>query len=267
MSAPLALALALAASPAQAQPPAATPASPAPPTSSAPAAPPAKAPAAAPAPAPAPFAFGPPGNGNANDHKGWVDATVFVPNMRFPIDHPPAYANSQVWRSGGDKGLPKNGPQCTAQNYAYPWEDNFCEARGRGNPLCTGGTGHQGQDIRPNACIKAQTVAVAAEAGRITQIASFTVYLTADDGRVFRYLHMQMDKLMVKRGQRVERGQPIGLVSNVFYDNKGTLTPTTIHLHFEVIEPITSRGKAMRTYAPPYTSLVDAYQRLLAGQP
>ena len=229
---------------------------------------PASAPASTPAPiaspalAPAPgdFAFDPPGAAHATGGKAFTDPTIFVPRMRFPLSEPKAFANSQVYGHGGSSG--PGGGQCDSANYVYPWHDNFCEARAYTTPLCPSGTGHQGQDIRPNACVKAKTVAVAAEAGVITQIGSYTVYLTADDGRVFRYLHLQMDQLKVRKGDRVERGQPIGLVSNNFGK-----TPTTIHLHFEVKEPVTLKGKSLFTFVPPYTSLADAYQRLLSGGP
>ena len=218
------------------------------------------APSPAPAPAASDFAFDPPGSAHATGGRSFTDATIFVPDMRFPISQPKAFANSQVYGHGGASG--PGGGQCDAANYAYPWHDNFCEARGYKTPMCPSGNGHQGQDIRPSACVKARFVAVAAEPGKITQIASYTVYLTADDGRVFRYLHLQMDQLKVRKGEHVDRGQPIGFVSNNFGK-----TPTTIHLHYEVKEPKTHNGKALFTFVPPYTSLVAAYQRLLAGSP
>jgi murein DD-endopeptidase MepM/ murein hydrolase activator NlpD len=211
------------------------------------------------APPPA-FSFDPPGSAHATGGKAFTDATVFAPGMRFPIDQPKAFANSQVYGRGGASG--PGGGQCDAENYSYPWRDNFCEARAYKTPMCPSGNGHQGQDIRPNSCKKAQYLAVAAEAGRITQIGTYTVYLTADDGRLFRYLHLQMDQLKVRLGDRVERGQAIGYVSNNFGK-----TATTIHLHFEIKEPVARDGKALFTFVPPYSSLTDAYQRLLAGNP
>ena len=226
-----------------------------------PAPPPASsAPASATPAASSGFAYDPPGSAHATGGKGFSDPSLFAPGMRFPVDQPKAFANSQVYGHGGASG--PGGGQCDSANYAYPWHDNFCEARGYKTPMCPSGNGHQGQDIRPGSCVKARYLAVAAEAGKITQIATYTVYLTADDGRVFRYLHLQMDQLKVRVGDRVERGQPIGYVSNNFGK-----TPTTIHLHFEVKEPVTRKGKSLFTFVPPYTSLVDAYQRLLAGTP
>jgi murein DD-endopeptidase MepM/ murein hydrolase activator NlpD len=180
--------------------------------------------------------------------------------MRFPIAAPAAYADSQVYGHGGSNG--PGGGQCDAVNYSYPWRDNFCEARAYSTPLCPSGTGHQGQDIRPNSCKAAVYDAVAAEDGVISQIGSYTVYLSADSGRLYRYLHLQMNQLKVHVGDRVTRGQPIGLVSNNFGS-----TPTTIHLHFEIKEAVSWNGSTITTFVPPYSSVVDAYQRLLAGTP
>ena len=249
-----------------AAPPPSSPASPPAPAAPAPSTPsPASAAPAPPAPAPsAPlpygFVFNAPGSSHATGGKGFSDQTLFVPGMRFPISEPKAFANSQVYGHGGAYG--PAGGQCDAANYSYPWQDNFCEERGYKTPMCPSGNGHQGQDIRPGACVKAHFVAVAAEPGTITQIGSYTVYLTADDGRLFRYLHLQMDQLKVKKGDHVDRGQPLGFVSNNF-----DKTPTTIHLHFEVKEPVTRKGKSLFTFVSPYMSLVSAYEKLLAGSP
>jgi len=226
-----------------------------PPASSAPAAAP-----TSPAAAGSGFTHDPPGSQHATGGKAFTDPTEFAPGMRFPIDQPSAWANSQVYGHGGESG--PGGGQCDSANYSYPWHDNFCEARAYKTPLCPSGNGHQGQDIRPARCVKARYVAVAAEAGTITHIGSYTVYLTAEDGRLFRYLHLQMDQLKVRVGDHVERGEPIGLVSNNFGK-----TATTIHLHFEIKEPVTRGGKALTTFVPPYSSLIDAYRRLLAGTP
>jgi murein DD-endopeptidase MepM/ murein hydrolase activator NlpD len=216
---------------------------------------------ATPAPAPAedPF-YTPIGDLHGSGAKGYTEASQFAPGIRFPLKEPKAFANSQVYGHGGASG--PGGGQCDTANYQYPWHDNFCETRGYDTPICPAGVGHQGQDIRPNSCTKAKYVAVAAEDGTITQLGSYTVYLTAKDGRLFRYLHLQMNALKVKLGDSVQRGDPIGLVSNNFGK-----TATTIHLHFEIKEPVTEKGASLFTFVPPYSSLVDAYQRLLAGTP
>jgi murein DD-endopeptidase MepM/ murein hydrolase activator NlpD len=180
--------------------------------------------------------------------------------MRFPIEESPAFADSQVYGHGGTNG--PGGGQCDAVNYAYPWSDNFCEPRPYTTPLCPSGTGHQGDDIRPSTCKAAVHPAVAAEDGTISQIGSYTVYLSSVTGRTYLYLHMQMDQLKVHVGDHVTRGQELGLVSNNFGS-----TATTIHLHFEIKEPVTWNGSTIITRVPPYSSLVDAYQRLLAGMP
>jgi murein DD-endopeptidase MepM/ murein hydrolase activator NlpD len=197
--------------------------------------------------------------------------------MRFPVDQPKAFANSQVYGPGGDHG-PKGGWQCDGVNYAYPWQDTFCESRpgNRKNRLCPNLVGHQGQDIRPNSCVRARYMAVAAADGLITQVGPFWVMLRGEDGRVYSYLHLQMDQLKVRRGDHVVRGQPIGLVSNNFGTDKKTGKPvaTTIHLHFEIQEPavqkdgaVVAQKGASLLFVPPYSSLVDSYQRLQSGAP
>ncbi len=242
---------------------AAPPASEAPPASGLPASdalPASEAPPASSSAPPVDFSFNPPGQLHAGSGQGITDPTVYVPGMRFPIQASNAYANSQVYGHGGTSG--PGGGQCDAANYAYPWNDNFCETRAYTTPLCPSGTGHQGQDIRPNTCKAANYTAVAAEDGTITQIGSYTVYLSSSTGRTYLYLHMQMDKLKVKVGDHVTRGQALGLVSNNF-----GATATTIHLHFEIKQPVSLNGSTLVTRVPPYSSLVDAYQRLLAGTP
>jgi murein DD-endopeptidase MepM/ murein hydrolase activator NlpD len=204
------------------------------------------------------FTFDPPGHMQSGT--GVTDAHIWIPGMRFPIESPKAFANSQVYGHGGMSG--PGGGQCDAANYAYPWHDNFCEVRGYSTVLCPTGKGHQGQDIRPNSCLPATYTAVAAEPGTITQISSYIVYLTADSGRRYDYLHMQMNKLKVHVGDHVTRGQPLGLVSNNFGS-----TPTTIHLHLEIKQAVTQGGTSVVTFIPLYSSLVDAYQRMLAGTP
>lgn len=192
---------------------------------------------------------------------GYAQDTVFVPGMRFPIEEANAQANSQVYGHGGMNG--PGGAQCDAANYAFPWRDNFCETRGYSTPMCPAGTGHQGQDIRPPTCKKGVYWAVAAEAGTISAIGSYSVTLMSDSGTVFRYLHLDMKQLAVRVGDVVPRGGHIGLVSNDFND-----TPTTIHLHFEIKQSVAlPNGRTTITFVPPYTSLVDAHERLVAGTP
>ena len=197
----------------------------------------------------------------SNSGKGRVgDNYIYAPGIRFPIESAPAYINSQVYGVGGYLG-PK-GSLCDKKNYAYPWRDNYCEKRGWRMPLCNGGKGHQGVDIRTATCEKKKYYAVAVESGVITSIGKYTVKLRGTSGRSYRYLHLDSKTLKVHRGQRVRRGQRIGLVSN----NMGS-TPTSIHLHFDIRETIKIGNRSKSVYVPPYSSLVDAYKRLLSGNP
>jgi murein DD-endopeptidase MepM/ murein hydrolase activator NlpD len=129
-------------------------------------------------------------------------------------------------------------------------------------PLCPSSTGHQGNDIRGATCERGKYYAVAVEKGIITSIGSYSVYLRGESGRTYRYLHLASNSLKVKIGQRVERSQRIGLVS----DNMGS-TSTSIHLHFDVKETLLVGGQAQTLFVPIYTSLVDSYTRLLLGKP
>jgi len=217
----------------------------------------------------------------ADSGSGYTDTSNWAPGICFPLSQTPDFADSQVYDPGGDH-YPNHHPtaanpnpvsdQCDPTNYSYPWRDNFCEARDWVNPMCSGGTGHQGQDIRPTTC-KANTYwAVAAEDGVITQIGSYTVAVTGSGSphRIFRYLHMQLSSIQVKLGDHVVRGQKLGLVSNNLGISNGKQQYTTIHLHFEVRIAQTETLPdgtvlAANTFVPPYTSLVDAYQRKLAG--
>ena len=192
-----------------------------------------------------------PGGGSLRVGAGRVDDRVYAPGMRFPIENAPAYANSQIYGHGGYMG--PGGGQCDANNYAYPWHDNYCEERSWTMPMCAGGTGHQGQDIRPATCADQAHWAVATVAGQITNIGTYSVYLTGDDGVRYDYLHMR--GVVVSLGQRVTRGQRLGRVSN----NMGS-TPTTIHLHFNIRMNVSGYGNV---YAPTYMSLIHSYQELV----
>jgi len=200
--------------------------------------------------------FDPPGALVAGSGRGRVDETVWAPTMRFPMEYGPAYANSQVYAPGGS--MPpsgRGGGQCDSYNYGYPWRDNFCETRRWDVALCPSGHGHQGQDIRPGVCTSGVVPGVAAAAGRIADIGSYSVDLVADDGTRYEYLHM--NRVAVREGQRVECGDVLGYISNAFGG-----TPTTIHLHFNIRMAVRGVGSA---FVPPYTSLRESYGRLGAG--
>ncbi len=197
------------------------------------------------------FSFHPPGDLIAGSGDGRADDVVYAPTMLFPTQQFPAFANSQVYMNGGYLG--PGGGQCDAVNYSYPWRDNYCETRSWEMPLCPSGTGHQGQDIRGATCEKDVHPVVAAENGTITNVGSYSVYLTAADGTRFDYLHMS--NVQVTVGQNVARGDVLGMVSNEFGG-----TPTTIHLHFNIRQNVVGVGTV---YVPPYSSLVNAYQAFL----
>ncbi len=194
------------------------------------------------------FTYLPPGDLAPGSGTGRVDYQVYLPDMRFPIENAPAYANSQVWGVGGMNG--PGGSECHADNYSYPWRDNYCETRSWTMPLCPSGTGHQGQDIRPGTCEDSKHWTVATEGGTITSIGSYSVYLQGDSGVRHRYLHLNHGNLAVWTGKRVEKGDDIGLVSDNFGGGA-----TTIHLHFDM--------KSGGNYIPTYMSLVRSYETLL----
>lgn len=199
-----------------------------------------------------PFSYAPSGTLVPDSGTGRPDANVYAKGMRFPIESGPAYANSQVWGHGGNNG-PANTGQCDEENFSYPWHDNYCESRSWDMPLCPSGNGHQGQDIRAASCKKGVHWAVAATDGTITNIGSYSVYVTAADGTRYDYLHMQ--DVQVKEGQTVKRDERLGMVSNQFNG-----TPTTVHLHFNIRQNVEGVGFV---YVPTYLSLVESYETLL----
>ncbi|KYF99267.1 peptidase M23, partial [Sorangium cellulosum] len=202
-----------------------------------------------------PFSYHPAGELAPGSGEGRADDVVYAPSMRFPLEEGPAFANSQVYSKGGSAG--PAGGQCDADNYAYPWRDNYCESRSWDMPLCPSGAGHQGQDVRPPTCEAGKHWVVAVADGTITSVGGYSVYLTGEDGTRYDYLHMS--NVQVSPGQDVSRGERIGKVSNVF-----GATPTTIHLHFNVRQSLSGVGMV---YVPPYTSLVAAYRALLNEPP
>ncbi len=247
------------------EPPAPVPDTPEPePTPDQPAVP---SPPAPPPPAPEPaepvFSYYGAGQLLAGSGTGQTDATVHVPGMVFPIRTAPAYLQSMVWNFGGGIG---GGDECDARNFAYPWRDNFCETRtsNRNTPFCPAQKVHQGQDIRvgtPQECQVMRNTpeddrmlheVVAAEDGVIYDIATYTVKLRSG-GRIYRYMHLNMDALQVSEGDEVIAGDVIGYVSKDFGG-----TPTTFHLHFEILQNTASDGWV---HIPPYMSLVEAYER------
>lgn len=209
------------------------------------------------------FDYFPPGDLEPNSGSGSIDRVVYVPDMVFPIRAAPSYPQSQVYRFGGGVG---GGDQCDERNFEAAWRDNFCEKRTRQttSPYCPTAGVHVGQDIRvgtPEGCMaerrslpeeRTRYEVVAAEDGYISNIGKYTVNVRAG-GRIYRYMHMNMRALQVAMGQSVKAGDVLGYVSNDFAG-----TPTTLHLHFEIKHNTAEHGW---TWAPPYTSLVQAYER------
>lgn len=195
----------------------------------------------------------PPGDLIPDSGVGVAETTVFVPGMRYPIEHGPSYPNSQVYMNGGIEG--PGGGQCDAVNYSYPWRDNYCEKRSWDMPLCPAGVGHQGQDIRAPTCEKDKYWIVAGQAGQVTNVGSYSVYVTSPNGQRLDYLHGAVDTLAVTNGQQVEREQNIVKLSNNMGD-----TPTSIHLHFNVKQDVAGVGYV---YVSPYMSLVGAYEEMM----
>ncbi|MEM9860380.1 MAG: M23 family metallopeptidase [Myxococcota bacterium] len=203
--------------------------------------------------------FSPPGVLAPRSGRGVSDPRIWAPSIRFPIRDTPAFANSQVYGIGGGES-PRPGGQCDAQNYSFPWFDNYCETRRHGMPLCPSGRGHQGQDIRAATCRGGVHPAVAAVDGTITNVGRFSVYLTGSDGTRYDYLHMS--GVRVRRGQRVRCGDILGMVDDTFFDRSGRPVPTTVHLHFNIRQAVRGVGSV---FVPVYTSLVAAYERLEGG--
>ncbi|MDP3740389.1 MAG: M23 family metallopeptidase [Hyphomonadaceae bacterium] len=249
---------------------ASTPTTPAEPPVTTPETPPTTTPTPAPTPVPASFYYFRPGNLAPSSGTGALEAAALVPDMAFPIKSAPAIAQTQVYRYGG--GV-KGGDQCDVRNFTAPWRDNYCEARTTTNktPWCAKTGVHLGQDIRvgtPDGCKaeratkaadRARYEVVAVEDGVISNVGSYSITLRADSGgRIYRYLHLNMAKLKVATNQTVKKGDVIGYVSNDFGG-----TPTTLHLHFEIKLNTAENGWQ---YAPPYTSLLAAYQRREANE-
>jgi len=196
---------------------------------------------------------------------GHADFTTYA-QIRFPLVRTPVAVRSQQFARRDKTGLVAG---------AYPWRDNFCEARSFSVGQCASGFGHQGQDIRPVACpagsendeacdLKRQPI-VAVRDGVIIrspkQQAATLQINTSNEHIRFRYMHMQpnaMDADGVLNGRRVREGEQIGLVSNYLDRPNGT----SRHLHFDV-QVFTRDGWL---WVNPYTTLVSAYERLISGR-
>lgn len=197
-----------------------------------------------------PFEYEPVGALLDGSGQGATDEVVYAPGMRFPMEEGPAFANSQVYMYGGYLG--PAGGQCDVENYSYPWRDNYCEIRSWDMPLCPSGEGHQGQDIRPGTCDDGVHWNVSTVDGTITNIGSYSVYVTAADGTRYDFLHGSGN--VVSSGQSVARGERLNNVSNEFGG-----TSTTIHTHFNIKQDVAGIGFI---FVSPYLSLVTSYEEL-----
>lgn len=213
------------------------------------------------------FAYFAPGALTPGSGTGATNQIVHAPGITFPIRTAPSYLQTQVWALGGRI---LGGDECDRSNYTYPWRDNFCETRtsNRNTPFCPLGKVHLGQDVRvgtPSECEVLRRTpedertlheVVAVEDGVVYEIATFTVKLRAG-GRIYRYMHLNMDALQVEEGDSVLAGDVLGYVSKDFGG-----APTTFHLHFEIIQNTEEYGWV---HVPPYLSLVEAYERREGG--
>jgi hypothetical protein len=227
---------------------------------------------------------------------GVADYTVYS-KIRFPLADAPAFANSQSFMNWGDceatgrfgaglvdgvrayrcrvNGQRLIADESAADNYSYPWRDNFCETRYFYVGQCPGGLGHQGQDIRPasckqriqgaNRCEPYQHDVVAVRDGAVLRAPSqeaLYIVTNAPNERVrFRYLHMlpkQFNADGMVSGRLVHEGEVIGKVGNFFRRERAT----TYHLHFDMQVPT----KYGWMFVNPYMTLVAGYERLIRGR-
>jgi hypothetical protein len=239
--------------------------------------------------------------GDLIENSGWkklpgrTDYHVYA-RMRFPIAYAPAYVKSQSFMSWGDcyhtgvvGRLGKKGAryhcklndkplvfdESAAENFTYPWRDNFCELRDFLVGQCPGGYGHQGEDIRPGNCVLNNAEAdrclpyqhdiAAVHNGIIRRIpgdlGTYIVVNDANDHVRFRYLHMNpkmLDADGIVNGQQVSEGEILGKVA----DWGDTENGTSYHIHFN-IQVFTTAGWA---WVNPYMTLVAAYERLIGGR-
>ena len=239
--------------------------------------------------------------GDLIENTGWkkmpgrADYHVYA-RMRFPIAYAPAYVKSQSFLPWGDcyhtghvGPLGKKGAhyhcklntkdlvfdESAAENFTYPWRDNFCELRDFLVGQCPGGHGHQGEDIRPSDCVlnnaeadrcePYQHLVAAVHDGIIRRMpGDLGVYIVVNDAndRVrFRYLHMNphmMDADNLVNGRQVSQGEIIGKVATWGDFENGT----SYHIHFN-IQVFTNVGWV---WVNPYMTLVAAYERLIGGR-
>jgi murein DD-endopeptidase MepM/ murein hydrolase activator NlpD len=203
-------------------------------------------------------------NSSHHGQGGRADPTAYS-QIRFPLQHGPAFVRSQSFGKRDKSDLPNGG---------YPWRDNFCEARSFQVGQCPAGFGHQGEDIRPapcpgvvdseEHCDARHRPVVAVRDGvviRSPKAQAATLQINTSNEHIrFRYMHMNpatMDADGLFNGRHVEEGEKIGVVSNYLDHPNGT----TRHLHFDV-QVFTRDGWI---WVNPYVTLISAYERLIRG--
>ena len=215
-----------------------------------------------------------PGNLEPDSGLGINDGRIWAPGISSPFGKINAVAKSQVYLPGGFQS--GSSDQCVIQNFSYPHRDTFCETRGsdRDSLNCPRRNIHQGIDINAGSraqCLQLQGAKASIEAGGpaivadiipiravadglISYIGQYTVDLRPATGGIsrFRYLHLNMRSLIVEFGDEVKQGEIMG-----YYYNDFAGTPTTFHLHFEVIAFV--NGEAQ--YVSPYMSFIKAEER------
>jgi hypothetical protein len=234
---------------------------------------------------------------NSGWHKmpGRADYTVYA-RVRFPMADAPAYIKSQSFMPWGDcyrtglvGRLGRKGSQyhckvndkplvfdeSAAENWTYPWRDNFCETRDFLVGQCPGGYGHQGQDMRSancvlnnenaDRCLPYQHTVAAVHDGLIWRtpgnLGAYIVFNNPNEHVRFRYLHMNpnfMDDDGLVSGRVVSEGEIIGKVATWGDHEHGT----SYHLHFN-LQVFTKVGWV---WVNPYMTLVSAYERLIGGR-
>lgn len=202
---------------------------------------------------------------------GRIDFNAYS-QIQFPLEAP-AFIHSQSFGKRPPNDKSEN--QSDTPTSTYPWRDNFCEARSFNVGQCTGGFGHQGEDIRPGACPSQDAAANACDPRqqpifavrdalviRSPKQQGVTLQVnTATEHVRFRYMHMNpsaMDADGLLNGRQVAEGERIGVVSNYLDHPNGT----SRHLHFD-IQVFTRDGWI---WVSPYVTLISAYERLIRGR-
>jgi murein DD-endopeptidase MepM/ murein hydrolase activator NlpD len=165
--------------------------------------------------------------------------------------------------------------ESAAENFTYPWRDNFCELRDFLVGQCPGGYGHQGEDIRPANCVlfnaegdrcePYQHPIAAVHDGIIRRmpgnLGAYIVVNDKNDHVRFRYLHMNpkmMDADGLLNGRQVSEGEILGKVATWGDFEQGT----SYHLHFN-IQVFSEIGWV---WVNPYMTLVASYEHLINGR-